>query len=1090
MNKLVIFLLISCLNLEAANIYYVRKDGSDSNLGTTDSAGGAWLTIQKGVNTAVGGDTVNVREGLYSENVTSARGGSPGTRIIIDGGGVATNFSFLFSHSNITVQNFILGRSNSWTVFMAAGGHFMVLSNNIFDTAYLNPNSAPIIKWDNPSPSYNTNLAGNTSPWGVNLPSGCLIISNTFQNLINESGGIQMYGFTNTVYGNTFKNCDNVDIFHVYGGTNRVIGNFITNSISVNGVGHGDWFQIAGQQGYGARGIIIESNTVIGFNGDQQLCMFEGQDDIDMEDITFRNNIFIGVSSKGTMGCPNVKWYNNLFIHCSTNPITAGPVLIFTSITNTTYTNYYASSGHGGRVYNNIFLFCGSSSTNNNAYKFNIAGVDVVTNNSADYNFISKSNYALVDIDGAHNRVGDPGYDWQKWWEDHGINGGNPFLFNESNDFRLQAHSRLINAGTNLSGIFTKDRVGVTRDTLWDMGPQEYVNPLTYLATNPIVCDLETRVTMGFALSYPNVITIVWPTNQFGNTVNIYRRNYTNNPLQWANWTSIKTNAGSPVFAGIYNDTNVISGTHYEYQLRVGSTNTVCGTNIDFGYYAFEYINAGVYIPAQDQRGNVILLVESGIAGSLTTELNTLVSDLRGDGYKVFRHDIAAVDVTAGASWYTAITNTKALIYADYITSPSTQWTIFILGHVPVPFSGDNTPGFHSDNVGAHPSDWYYADTNAASWTDSTVNDSTSSWADEPNVPGDGKFDQSNMPTHPELRLGRVDLRNMPAFASSEVQLLSQYLNRDHQWRHKQFTVRNRALIGTNSSVTVPPYENYGVYSGLFGNGTNYDVANWLTTSTNAATSYLMASSHGNGSYTNDLLLGNTTNFAQGNLYSVFNSMYGSYYGDWDSSQHPNDVMIAPLCTTGYTLGLYYREQQVCMNPSSMDDPYADDLYNQAANWFVGSSAQYIQLGYWYTNGSTFLNPQRLANYTTYFGDPTLRIRQVAPPTNATVTASGSDNILTWTNASDSNIQGYYVYRAPASDLNSYTRLTTVPVNSPYTNSGGASSTYNYLVRTVKLEQSDARSYYAVSQGSEVTTLVGPTVTPGPGRGKKGKPVH
>jgi len=1082
-NKVFLILFLTSLtSTYAAGPYFVRKDGSDSNAGTSDTAGGAYLTIQKGVNSAVAGETIFVRAGSYGENVTSVRGGGNSTPIIIDGGGVATNLSFLSSHSNIYVQNFtLMGRSNSWTIFLDAGAHRTVISNCFFDAQYLNLNSAPIIKWNNPVPSYNTNAPGNTSPWGVNLASGCLIISNTFYRLIQESGGIQMYGFTNTIFGNTFKDSDNVDIFHVYGGTNRVIGNFITNSFTLNGSGHGDWFQVAGQQGYGARGILIESNTVFGFAGDQQLCMFEGQDCVDMEDFTFRNNIFIGVSSKGTMGCRDVKWYNNFFYKCSTNPITAGPVLIFTSITNTTYTNYAFSSGHMGRVYNNVFLYCGSASTNNNAYKFNVSGNDVVTNNSADYNFIAKSNYALVDIDGGHNRVGDPGYDWQKWWEDHGINGGNPRVFDETRyDFRLQPTSVLINAGTNLSGSFTRDIAGHTRDSSFDMGPYEYISPLTYYATNPIVCDLETRVVMGTVLSYPNVNTIVWPTNQYGNVVNIYRRTYTNNPLYWPNWTSIYTNAGTPIAAGVYNDTNVTSGTHYEYQLRVGSTNTVCGSNIDFGYYAFQYLNAGVYVPLRDQRGNVILLVEQGITNTLNTEITNLVADLRGDGYKVYRHDIAAVDVTSGATWYNSVTNTKALIIADYTTSPSTDWSIFIVGHVAVPYSGDNSPGFHGDNVGAHPADWFYADTNATSWTDSTVNDSTSTWPDEFNVPGDGKFDQGNMPTHPEIRLGRVDLRNMPAFALSETGLLQQYLNRNHQWRHKQFTVRDRAIVGTNSSVTVPPYEVYGLYSSIFGNGTNYDVSNWLTTATNAANSYLFASSHGNGSYTNDLLLGNTTNFAQGNLYSVFNSMYGSYYGDWDSSQHPNDVGIAPLCTTGYTLGLFYLEQQANINPAAMGEPYSDDFYNLAANWFVGSSAQYIQLGYWYTNGSTFLNPQRLAVYTSYMGDPTLRIRQVAPPTNVTITVSGSDNIISWTNASDTYIQGYYIYRTSTADLNSFTRLTSTPTNSPYTDSSAAGSAYTYMVRTIKLEQSDQRSFFNASQGSfaEAGTLPTPP-TPG-----------
>lgn len=64
-----------------ATTYYVRTDGNNSNAGTTDSAGGAWLTIQKAADTMVAGDTVIIGNGTYVSGSiaisTSGTSGSP-----------------------------------------------------------------------------------------------------------------------------------------------------------------------------------------------------------------------------------------------------------------------------------------------------------------------------------------------------------------------------------------------------------------------------------------------------------------------------------------------------------------------------------------------------------------------------------------------------------------------------------------------------------------------------------------------------------------------------------------------------------------------------------------------------------------------------------------------------------------------------------------------------------------------------------------------------------------------------------------------------------------------------------------------------
>lgn len=755
----------------------------------------------------------------------------------------------------------------------------------------------------------------------------------------------------------------------------------------------------------------------------------------------------------GLLGFTNVWILNNLFI----NFTNAGAQGIYTGV------EIGDAPGTNNIIANNIFFDFTTG--------FNSAwDMDWPTNgNPPSAWFITNNILSSVQ----RVRIGGTNYtpaQWKATYDANTITNDPTFVsytaFDKWNKFRLSALDTVaIDQGLDYSAYFTNDIEGTERSGTWDIGPYEWSNQATREPDMPPLW--EPKTIQGYAVTGVDQIELYWPTNQYRIEMQVARRVYTNDPKAWLTWTSLMTNTSAGVeAAGYYVDTNVTSGITYEYRLWQLTDEYVIGTTTNVPYYNFQYIVTGHKAPLKDEAGKVVLLVESGLAASIGTELNTLTNDLIGDGWKVFRHDVAAVEVDE-VGWSNAVVQTKALVMADYATDPGVDWTLFILGHVPMPYSGVNSPGSHLENLGAHPADWYYADTNETSWTDSWANDSSATNAVQFNVPFDGKFDTNTIPTVPEMRVGRVDFTGLPAFGMTEVELTQQYLNRNHQWRHKILTVENRGVIGTNGR----PHVAMDIYKSHFGPGDVAEVDNPFIAATNPLTPFLFSSTKGAGLYTWDQETGYTSNYAQVPIYSVFRRMHGSYYGDYDSLTISDNVFRAPLAAEGYGLSVIYAEKVLNVDEISMGQPIGQELFAAAANASLPSPNRHLSFGTIVAGPFTNQFTEQITSYTSLAGDPTLRVQVVAPPTNLFVQVSGADNVLTWTGSIDSDVLGYHVYRA--TDLNDFTQLTADFETSPYTDAGAVSGGYTYMVRAVKLDDSEQRSFYNASQGAIASASAG-----------------
>lgn len=528
-----------------------------------------------------------------------------------------------------------------------------------------------------------------------------------------------------------------------------------------------------------------------------------------------------------------------------------------------------------------------------------------------------------------------------------------------------------------------------------------------------VTVELSARVELN-----PLSIQLSWPSNSLTNQYQVFRKLKTG--TSWG--PIIATLSGD---ATQYVDNSIMEGVSYEYRMiRLGQ-----------GFTGYGYINSGIHIPATESRGILILLVENTLADSLTNEIKRLENDLIGDGWTIKRYNIDREE---------SVLAVKEIIKTAYNKDILNTKAVFLLGHIPVPYSGNLNPDGHPDHQGAWPADVFYADING-NWTDTGINNAIASDERNINTPGDGKFDQTLLPSDVELQIGRVDLSDMPAFALSEIALTKNYLEKDHNYRHKKFKPAYGAVIDDNFgffSGEAFAHSGWRNFAPLVGSE-NIEAGDYFTTLSNK--SYLWSYGCGGGTYTSAGGIGSTNNFASSDLQGVFTMLFGSYFGDWDKR---NSFLRAPLAQ-GKTL---------------------TNIWAGRPHWVLHHMGLGENIGY---NVKLTQNNNALyhSNYGGRFvhialmGDPTLRNDIVAPPTNLQTSVDEKNVLLTWEPSTDS-VLGYYVYMKNDS-LSEYKRLNQAPISDTKYNHECLlyRATYSYRVHAIVLQTSPSGTYYNLSQG-------------------------
>ncbi len=521
-------------------------------------------------------------------------------------------------------------------------------------------------------------------------------------------------------------------------------------------------------------------------------------------------------------------------------------------------------------------------------------------------------------------------------------------------------------------------------------------------------------------------ITLNWTASSATN-FSIYRK------LESANtWNVLATGIAGTTRS--YNDTNVLVNTKYEYKITKNAS----------GYNGYGYIVTGINIDLVEYRGTLILLMDSIVAG-LSTDIANYIQSIEADGWKV-------KPLVVGR--YEAVSSVKSKIINLYIEDPLNTKTLFILGHVPVPYSGSFTvpPDGHTDHVAAWPTDSYYGDMDAI-WDDISVNSTSGSDPRNRNIPGDGKFDYDTPHTDIELEIGRVDFYNLSYFSPiTEFVLYQNYLRKDIKYRQAGFSMRAKGIIDDNfGTMSGEAFASSGWKSFAPIIGDSNIIEDDIQTRCSGE-SFMYSYGCGPGSYESCGGVLTSGALSTDSLRTVINMLFGSYFGDWDS---PNNLMRSMIA------------QGTALTTCWSGRPHWY-LHHLALGENIGYSQRRVQnnTGMYYS--SSFDNGIQIA----LMGDPTVRAHMIVPPKNVRATYLKPQVLIQWDTILNEGIVGYKIYKKNEAGI--YEAISPLIVNSNryYYNCVRDIGIDTFIVKSIRLESSASGTYYNSSIGSGDTAWI------------------
>ncbi len=560
------------------------------------------------------------------------------------------------------------------------------------------------------------------------------------------------------------------------------------------------------------------------------------------------------------------------------------------------------------------------------------------------------------------------------------------------------------------------------------------------------VCLVEAEVNLNTPFVTIKLLDAIYNTNEL---VSIFKR-----PLNGTNWTQVATNLPSSTNTWI--DNNVILGEVWEYQIKRTNTWTYNSNTYD----ATGYTIGSLAPDNTGYLGRLILLVSNDIVTALTAKYFRLKKELTAEGWLV-----QELIVNRASDWNSGneVVSIRNQIQTIYNTAPvlDKPKCIFILGHVPLPRSGSTNviaPDDHNENKGARGCDSYYADIDG-NYTDiATYNPGGLATSLAINLPNDFKWDQDFLPSDNEMAFGRVDFADITDYTIPEMQLLENYLDRLSNYKNVAagFNMGNKTgfYFGYDNSNdgSYRSLPNISASANVYQNNIGAPHPQWV---------------QNNGPFKIYMQNLSVPEISEWNQYGMNATVFSSDQSYWGFGDVPQNntlysrirALLAAnskcLVTLWTTTGINIFHQACTGQPLGI--AMKEIINHNNANQKLEKAPQEYDTEDWWNR-----------THFAFYGDPTLRLYQVSPPTNLTLSnVSGTAN-LAWTASTDPSILGYNIYKS-STELGIYSQInTSVNASTNFTIPNYQNGNW-YMVKAIKMEQSGCGKFISPSIG--VSTL-------------------